>query len=99
MKEKDFVRYLRELFKERNVVASATALESLTSRSYLNAGLLDSLDQETIRANAEKLLDEVVDAYKRRTETAARRTKVRDLDVRPVLKRRFCSMPPFCRDR
>jgi hypothetical protein len=99
MEKKDFVHFLVNYFESQNVIPSPTAIDSLTSSYYLNQSLLDTLDRRTIYKNSEKILKEVLRTYKQRTHDSTRKTKVRDVDVRPVLKRRFCSMPPFCKEK
>jgi len=99
MDQKDFAKYLFNYFKNENVIPSSTAIGSLTSSTYLNLNLLNTLDRKTIYENTDKILKEVLQTYQQRTHDSIRETKVRDLDVRPVLKKRFCSMPPFCKDK
>jgi hypothetical protein len=99
MEEKAFIKYVFEYFKLQNVATSSTAIDSLTSPSYLNPNLLQTLARSTIYKNADKILDEVMQTYRKRTKGAVQETKVRDVDVRPVLKKRYCSMPPFCKDK
>jgi len=99
MNEKAFIKYISNYLSDKNVVASSTAINSFISPKYLNSNLLANLDSNSIIRNTDKILNEVIQVYEERTAESIRATKVRDLDVRPVLRKRFCSMPPFCKDK
>ena len=97
MKMEDYHETVRQYFEEKDIPVSESTIEALSSRNYLNQGRLDEMSNKQIRDSLDVLLDEVVREYEGRTAEARRPTKVRDIDTRPVLRRRFCRLPLFCR--
>jgi protease II len=88
--------YVNEYLKSKNLTISPSTEATITSPKYLNETLLDDMDAITLKKNLSVLLDETIIQYRERTGSAKRPTKVRDIDVRPVLKRKKCKLPPFC---
>jgi hypothetical protein len=67
-----------------------------TSRS-VNPSHFPNLDDDTIRSNAVIVLSETIDEFMGRQRISPTVHKIRDIDLRPAIKRRFCSLPPFCK--
>jgi len=90
------IEFTEDYLTSRNLTVSPSTENVITSSKYLNTALLDSMNRDDLKNNLAILLDEAIENHKVRTSSAKRPTKVRDVDVRPVLKRRFCNLPPFC---
>jgi hypothetical protein len=97
MKIEDYQKAVREYFEEKEIPLSESTIEALSSRTYLDHGKLEDMSDSRVRQNLDVLLEDVVQEYEGRTAKARRPTKVRDIDTRPVLRRRFCQLPPFCK--
>jgi hypothetical protein len=97
MKIEEYQESVRQYFEEKEIPLSESTIEALSSRNFLDKGKLEDMSDPQIRRNLDVLLEDVVQEYEGRTAKAKRPTKVRDIDTRPVLRRRFCKLPPFCK--
>jgi len=97
MEISEIKKIINKYFYNKNIQVSESAIKTFLSVRYLNMGLLMKMKKEEIEHNFNILLKEVLEKYESRTRYAERKTKVRDIDVKPVLKKKFCSLPPICK--
>ena len=96
MDKNDLLEFANDYFEEKGLTVSPSTSGVLTSGKYLNEKHLSEMKPKEIEANLKILLDEIVTEYKERTSSARKPTKIRDIDARPVIREKFCSLPPFC---
>ncbi len=97
MKLNEFERIIKNFFKKQEIKVSDYAMRVFESKKYLSRELLDTMVDEEIEKNVDVLLVTVSKSFQQRKKAAKRVIKVRDIDVRPVIRREFCRLPPFCK--
>lgn len=93
----EFVDFASDHLTKQGYDLSQSASEAFQSSRLVNPKLLETLPEQTVRENTVELLEEIASGFEARRAREPRSRKLRDIDVRPALKRRFCSLPPFCR--
>jgi len=97
MKTTDYIEHVESLLGEKKIDVSNTAIEILQSRKYFSENLLTKMSKKQALENINILLVDIIKTYEKRAEKSKRKLILRDIDVRPVLIKRFCSLPPICR--
>ena len=96
MDKYDILEFVHDYFEEKGLTVSPSTSDVLISKKYLNEEHLSEMKPKEIEANLKILLDEIVTEYIERTSSSRKPTKIRDVDARPAVKKKFCSLPPFC---
>ena len=99
MKLSEYIKHTQSFFSERDIQVSKTAIKALKNERYLNQNLLEEMSEKDVLKNMKILLDDILKIYKSRAEKTARVRVLRDIDVRPVLKKKYCNLPPLCKNR
>jgi hypothetical protein len=111
MNEEDYINYINNYFKKKEIPVSTSAYYALLSRKYLNRELLSTLPEKIIHNNLDILLQDITDQYELRltkfgpyflrkldrSRFSGRKGRIQGMDVLPVLRKRFCRLPPFCK--
>jgi hypothetical protein len=97
MKKNELGEFATDYLRGEGYEVSSSTTSAMSTSSLVNSDLLDKLDDETIRSNTIILLGDTIEAFDDRKEKSPTVRMIRDIDVRPALKKRFCSLPPFCK--
>ncbi|MFX0203864.1 MAG: hypothetical protein ACFFCW_47820 [Candidatus Hodarchaeota archaeon] len=99
MKTEEIVKYLKRKLNEQGFLMSKTVTPVLFSNKYLNRQLLKTMTDADVRDNIDILVKDLVSTRKARLRKAFVSGKfvVSNKDIRVVLSKRFCSLPPFCK--
>ena len=97
MDRDELLKFANDYFEVKGLTSSPSTNDVLISKKYLNEVYLSEMDTKDVKENVKFLLDEIITEYKGRTSSASKPTKIRDIDARPAIKKKFCSLPPFCK--
>ncbi|MHA1428595.1 MAG: hypothetical protein ACTSQI_21635 [Candidatus Helarchaeota archaeon] len=97
MDKAEFVEFVIDYLGSKGITVSSSTGEFMEKTRYVNDNLLKEYNENELKNNIRSVLDEAAKRYEERKSTAKRETKLRDIDLKPVVKKRFCSLPPFCK--
>ncbi len=96
MDKQKLLKFANDYLEEKGLAVSPSTEKVLISKKYFNEKYLSEMDSEKAKQNIKILLDEVITKYEIRTSLSRQRTKIRDIDARPAIRKNFCKLPPFC---
>ena len=97
MTREQLAEFARHYLESRGFEVSGSTPDAIASSRYLNPDHLSTLDDDTIEAGAVVVLSDAIEEFGNRKEKSPTVRKIRDIDLRPALRRRFCTLPPFCK--
>lgn len=97
MRYGEYIALIEAEADRRGLELAPSAIQAFASQKYLDPGLLGGLDQDEIERSIGIIFADIDDESGDRLR--AQQDPIRAAQVRQVLRRYFCSLPPFCRGR
>ena len=98
MKTSEYKKFIELYFEKNGIEIGNPAMREFLRPSYLNYSELKRMGKNRVENNLKVVLDDVKDGFEKRAKKSKGHVRiVRDIDVKPVLNRYFCGLPPFCR--
>jgi hypothetical protein len=96
----EYINDINRYFVGHSISIDKSAFNAFLNPKYFNKEWLEELPDETLRHNLEMIYLDVLENFHIRRRTRSRaypRHILTARDVYPVLRKRFCKLPPFCR--
>lgn len=97
MNLREFKKMVKAYLGTKDIEFSKTAINEISSGPYVNRRALKEMSNTRVRKAVRGVLDDSIKEYEQRQKKSSRKVVMRDIDVKPALKKKFCSLPPFCK--